>query len=91
MSAQLIDGKAIAAGIRAQLAHDVSAFVGETGVVPHLAAVLLSDIDARELDLRAPRGDTRALTFPDDRAEIEALRRRRHPWLRLPPASMTAA
>ena len=58
---------------------------------PHLAAVLLSDIDARELDLRAPRGETRALTFPDDRAEIEALRRRRHPWLRLPPASMTAA
>lgn len=50
---------------------------------PHLTAVLMPDVDARDLDVRVSRGEVRALSYPDDRAEIEALRRRRHPWLSL--------
>ena len=51
---------------------------------PHLAAVLLPDVDARGLAIAAPHGQARALTWPDHAPEIEALRRRRHPWLRAP-------
>jgi len=50
---------------------------------PHLAAVLMPDVDARDLAIPSPHGRARALTFPGDAAEIDALRRRRHPWLSL--------
>ena len=43
MSAQLIDGKAIAAQCRAATAQRVGAFTTRTGVVPHLAAVLVGE------------------------------------------------
>lgn len=43
MTAQLIDGKAIAAKIRAQVAEGVTALVGKTGVRPGLATVLVGD------------------------------------------------
>lgn len=55
MSAQLIDGKAIAASIRAELAEKVAAFREETGVVPHLAAVLVGDNPASEVYVRNKR------------------------------------
>jgi hypothetical protein len=58
---------------------------------PHLVAVLLADVDAHDLRISAPRGDTRSLTYPADRLEIEALRRRRHPWLRLQGGGFRAA
>ncbi len=43
MTATLIDGKAYAAKLRAQIADGVSAFHGETGQVPGLAVVLVGD------------------------------------------------
>jgi methylenetetrahydrofolate dehydrogenase (NADP+) / methenyltetrahydrofolate cyclohydrolase len=43
MSATLIDGRAIAQDVRAQVARDVAAFVAETGVAPGLATVLVGD------------------------------------------------
>jgi methylenetetrahydrofolate dehydrogenase (NADP+) / methenyltetrahydrofolate cyclohydrolase len=43
MAATLIDGRAIAAAVRAQVAHDVAAFTTETGVVPGLATVLVGE------------------------------------------------
>ncbi len=43
MSAQLIDGKAIAAETRAQVARDVAAFEARTGRRPGLATVLVGD------------------------------------------------
>ena len=43
MSAQLIDGKAIAAQVRAEVAEEVAAFVAETGSAPGLATVLVGD------------------------------------------------
>jgi hypothetical protein len=58
---------------------------------PHLVGVLLPDVDARELRITAPRGAIRQLTYPGDHDEIEALRRRRHPWLRNPGTSLSRA
>jgi len=43
MAATLIDGKAIAADVRAQVARDVAEHVAQTGVAPGLATVLVGD------------------------------------------------
>ncbi|HYM46024.1 MAG TPA: bifunctional methylenetetrahydrofolate dehydrogenase/methenyltetrahydrofolate cyclohydrolase FolD [Solirubrobacteraceae bacterium] len=43
MSATIIDGKAIAARVRAQVAEDVRAFTGQTGRTPGLATVLVGE------------------------------------------------
>jgi methylenetetrahydrofolate dehydrogenase (NADP+)/methenyltetrahydrofolate cyclohydrolase len=43
MPAQLIDGRAIAQDVRAQVARDVAAFTAETGITPGLATVLVGD------------------------------------------------
>jgi methylenetetrahydrofolate dehydrogenase (NADP+)/methenyltetrahydrofolate cyclohydrolase len=43
MSATVIDGKAVAARIRAQVAEEVEAFASETGRTPGLATVLVGD------------------------------------------------
>jgi methylenetetrahydrofolate dehydrogenase (NADP+)/methenyltetrahydrofolate cyclohydrolase len=55
LSAQLIDGKAIAAGIRAEIALHVAAFRAETGIVPQLAAVLVGENAASEVYVRNKR------------------------------------
>ena len=55
MSAQIIDGKSIAAGIRAEIAQDVAAFWQESGVTPHLAAVLVGENSASEVYVRSKR------------------------------------
>ncbi|HZL55295.1 MAG TPA: tetrahydrofolate dehydrogenase/cyclohydrolase catalytic domain-containing protein, partial [Solirubrobacteraceae bacterium] len=43
MSARLIDGKAVAAALRAELAADVAAFVAAHGRPPGLATVLVGE------------------------------------------------
>jgi methylenetetrahydrofolate dehydrogenase (NADP+)/methenyltetrahydrofolate cyclohydrolase len=43
MAATLIDGRAIAQDVRAQVARDVAAFTAETGIVPGLATLLVGD------------------------------------------------
>jgi len=48
----VIDGKAIAAEIRRRIAEDVAAFSRETGVQPHLAAVLTGDDPASAVYVR---------------------------------------
>lgn len=52
MTARIIDGKAISAKLRSQLAIDVSEFTKQTGVVPHLAAVLVGDDPASAVYVR---------------------------------------
>lgn len=52
MSARLIDGKAVAAEIRSQVATRVAAFTTRTGVTPHLAAVLVGDDPASAVYVR---------------------------------------
>src|SRR3954465_2617623 len=43
MAAQIIDGKAVAARVRAQVAEEVKAFTGEHGRAPGLATILVGD------------------------------------------------
>jgi methylenetetrahydrofolate dehydrogenase (NADP+) / methenyltetrahydrofolate cyclohydrolase len=43
VAARIIDGKAIAANVRAQVARDVEAFVAEAGTPPGLATILVGD------------------------------------------------
>lgn len=52
MTARIIDGKAIAAELRAALAVEVAAFTAQTEVVPHLAAVLVGDDPASGVYVR---------------------------------------
>lgn len=52
MSAQLIDGKAIAQRIRQRIAAEVATFQQATGVTPHLAAILVGDDPASGVYVR---------------------------------------
>ena len=52
MAAEIIDGKAIAAGLRERIGRETSAFVEQTGVTPHLAAVLVGDDPASAVYVR---------------------------------------
>lgn len=52
MTAQIIDGKAIAAKSRKTLATEVEAFKADTGVTPHLAAILVGDDPASAVYVR---------------------------------------
>ncbi|MCA9262911.1 MAG: bifunctional methylenetetrahydrofolate dehydrogenase/methenyltetrahydrofolate cyclohydrolase FolD [Planctomycetales bacterium] len=52
MTAQLLDGKAIAAEIRRELSAEVSAFTERHGFVPHLAAVLVGEDPASQVYVR---------------------------------------
>jgi methylenetetrahydrofolate dehydrogenase (NADP+)/methenyltetrahydrofolate cyclohydrolase len=49
MSAQIIDGKVISAGIKEQVKADVAAFTAKTGVVPGLVVVLCGDDPASQV------------------------------------------
>lgn len=52
MTANIIDGKAIAQTIREQIGSEVGRFTQESGVVPHLAAVLVGDDPASAVYVR---------------------------------------
>ena len=52
MSARIIDGKAISAAVKKQITEETSEFVAQTGVVPHLAAVLVGDDPASQVYVR---------------------------------------
>jgi methylenetetrahydrofolate dehydrogenase (NADP+)/methenyltetrahydrofolate cyclohydrolase len=49
MTAEIIDGKAVAADVRAKVAADVAAFTERTGVQPGLATILIGDDPASEV------------------------------------------
>jgi methylenetetrahydrofolate dehydrogenase (NADP+) / methenyltetrahydrofolate cyclohydrolase len=57
-TAQLIDGKAIAAALRAQLADAVAKLKAEHGVVPGLAVVLVGDDPASQVYVRNKHAQT---------------------------------
>ncbi|MCA9056892.1 MAG: bifunctional 5,10-methylene-tetrahydrofolate dehydrogenase/5,10-methylene-tetrahydrofolate cyclohydrolase, partial [Planctomycetaceae bacterium] len=52
MSAELIDGKAIAEAVRTQVAAEAADFAAFSGVVPHLAAVLVGEDPASQVYVR---------------------------------------
>lgn len=53
MTAQIIDGSAISQQIRSDLAVEVAAFREKSGIVPHLAAVLVGDNPASAVYVKA--------------------------------------
>ena len=52
MSAKIIDGILISASVRQQVAEETAAFTAESGVTPHLAAVLVGDDPASQVYVR---------------------------------------
>jgi len=52
MPAQIIDGKAIAESVRNQVAAETQQLIRDTGIVPHLAAVLVGNDPASEVYVR---------------------------------------
>ena len=52
MAAKIIDGKAISAAVRKAVTEDTEAFVSQTGITPHLAAVLVGDDPASQVYVR---------------------------------------
>jgi methylenetetrahydrofolate dehydrogenase (NADP+)/methenyltetrahydrofolate cyclohydrolase len=52
VSATILDGKALAEQIRAEIAQETAAFVAETGVTPCLAAVLVGENPASQVYVR---------------------------------------
>ena len=69
MSAQLIDGKTLAQEIRQEIAQDIELLVGQTGVCPGLAVVLVGDDPASAVYVRNKKKacDTAGL-YVDDHA-----------------------
>lgn len=53
MSAQIIDGKAIAQKVRSGLGEEVASFQAKTGIQPHLAAVLIGEDPASAVYVRS--------------------------------------
>ena len=52
MPARVIDGKEIASKLRAEIAREAADFRSRTGIVPHLAAVLVGDDPASAVYVR---------------------------------------
>ncbi len=52
MPAQIIDGKAIAESVRNQVAVETQQLLSDTGIIPHLAAVLIGNDPASEVYVR---------------------------------------
>ncbi len=80
MSATLLDGKALAAKIRQELAEQVTRFVEQTGVTPSLAAVLVGSDPASQVYVRNKRRDCREVgissvlhELPDDTSQADLL------------------
>ena len=72
MSATLIDGKAIAADLRADIARQVTELSERHGLVPGLAVVLVGENAASQVYVRNKRRTTEGvgmLSFAHDRAE----------------------
>ena len=55
MSAKIIDGKTVAARVRAQVARDAGEFTSRTGVLPGLVVVLVGDNPASQSYVRSKR------------------------------------
>src|SRR5262249_5956235 len=60
MTARIIDGKAIAAGLRARVADEVSRVKREHGLTPGLAVVLVGNDPASEVYVRSKHRETQA-------------------------------
>ena len=57
----------------------------------HRIRMLLADVDGHAVEVGTERGTATVLTYAADRAELEVLRRRKHPLLRPPAFRATRA
>jgi len=80
MTAQILDGKALARQIQDELADEVADFIHNNGIVPTLAAVLVGDNPASEVYVRNKRRacekvgiESRLHRLPDDAAQDDLL------------------
>src|SRR3954462_2913917 len=60
MTARIIDGKAIAADLRARVAEEVARVKRESGLTPGLAVVLVGNDPASEVYVRSKHAQTKA-------------------------------
>src|SRR6516165_6664923 len=60
MTAKIIDGKAIAAGLRARVANEVARIKRDHGLTPGLAVVLVGNDPASEVYVRSKHRETQA-------------------------------
>jgi methylenetetrahydrofolate dehydrogenase (NADP+) / methenyltetrahydrofolate cyclohydrolase len=72
VTAQIIDGKAIAADVRAKVAVDVAAFTQRTGVQPGLATILVGDDPASEVYVTMKRKACVEAGMVDQHRHLEA-------------------
>jgi methylenetetrahydrofolate dehydrogenase (NADP+) / methenyltetrahydrofolate cyclohydrolase len=72
MSATIIDGKAVAAGVRASVAQDVEAFAAEHGFRPGLATVLVGDDPASHVYVRNKRKSSEEVGIASIHHELPA-------------------
>ncbi|WP_145033874.1 bifunctional methylenetetrahydrofolate dehydrogenase/methenyltetrahydrofolate cyclohydrolase FolD [Caulifigura coniformis] len=80
MAARIIDGKAVSQKLRTELADEVAAFKQQTGVIPHLAVVLVGDDPASAVYVRSKsKGCEQAgmagsqMTLPADTSQAQLL------------------
>lgn len=71
MTAQVIDGKAIAARLRARLADEIREFTAETGTVPGLATVLVGNDPASEVYVGSKRRQAAAAGIADHHVHLD--------------------
>jgi methylenetetrahydrofolate dehydrogenase (NADP+)/methenyltetrahydrofolate cyclohydrolase len=72
MSATIIDGRAVAQEVRAQVARDVVAFVEETGMTPGLATVLVGDDPASAVYVASKRKACEEVGIADHHRHLPA-------------------
>lgn len=80
MTAKIIDGKAIAAEIREEIAHEVAEIKNKTGKIPGLAVVLVGDdpaskiyVGGKERQAIAAGFNSYTITLPKETGEAELL------------------
>ncbi|WP_448808541.1 bifunctional methylenetetrahydrofolate dehydrogenase/methenyltetrahydrofolate cyclohydrolase FolD [Agromyces bauzanensis] len=71
MTAQVIDGKAIAARLRERLADEIREFTAETGTVPGLATVLVGNDPASEVYVGSKRKQAAAVGIADHHVHLD--------------------
>jgi methylenetetrahydrofolate dehydrogenase (NADP+)/methenyltetrahydrofolate cyclohydrolase len=72
MSATIIDGAAVAASVREQVAHDVSAFVERAGRAPGLATILVGDDPASAIYVAGKRKASAEVGIADHHQHLSA-------------------
>ena len=70
MSAEIIDGRAVAASVRAQVAADVADFRERTGRVPGLATILVGDDPASEIYVSGKRKASAEVGIADHHRQL---------------------